>query len=403
MKRNVLFFNWGCYPKKPGGESEAKFSQYRLMKDAYQEKSLGLSDLWEEVEKTRALLAQLIGIPDHLDHIMFTTGTFDGLFIYLTYLTESGRLNREEEILTTNLEFPNLYRQLKSARDFKLRVVDCFTHKSASEITESIINACDESTKLAILSHVTYTGLLLPLEEICRELKRKNPRIIILSDGAQALGQVIVDLSRMLVDAYVADFHKWIQSPTGSGFLYVRDSVQFEEVAARSTCPLQISPRMFDALRSGDPFDSDSISGFNFPETAVAQYRLALFLTRDYQEEIGNSNRRLSLLLRGAIEDIAHRLRERISYHPCGEEGVMTGILSITSYSEYLYNNLKDSVMCRFFPEIRHMVDLPPILRIMTSSLPGYNKTEEVFTLCRYIEKAISKLIDKKSSNQPII
>jgi isopenicillin-N epimerase len=45
-------------------------------------------------------------------------------------------------------------------------------------------------------------------------------------DGAQAVGQIQVDVKAMGCDAYVASPHKWMLAPKGTGFMYLRRDVQ---------------------------------------------------------------------------------------------------------------------------------------------------------------------------------
>jgi isopenicillin-N epimerase len=47
-----------------------------------------------------------------------------------------------------------------------------------------------------------------------------------LIDGAQAVGQMRVDVRALDCDAYVASPHKWLLAPKGTGILYIRRSVQ---------------------------------------------------------------------------------------------------------------------------------------------------------------------------------
>ena len=47
-----------------------------------------------------------------------------------------------------------------------------------------------------------------------------------LIDGAQAVGQLPVNVRELGCDAYVASPHKWLLAPKGTGLLYVRKAVQ---------------------------------------------------------------------------------------------------------------------------------------------------------------------------------
>ena len=45
-----------------------------------------------------------------------------------------------------------------------------------------------------------------------------------LVDGAQAVGQMQVDVKEIGCDAYVGCFHKWMLAPAGTGFLFLREN-----------------------------------------------------------------------------------------------------------------------------------------------------------------------------------
>ena len=45
-------------------------------------------------------------------------------------------------------------------------------------------------------------------------------------DGAQAVGQIRVDVKDLNCDAYAASPHKWLLAPKGTGILYIKRDVQ---------------------------------------------------------------------------------------------------------------------------------------------------------------------------------
>ncbi len=74
----------------------------------------------------------------------------------------------------------------------------------------------------AVFSHVSYKdGRLLPVEEAGQILaEREIPYIV---DGAQALGQVAVDVARIKAWAYAFTGHKWLFGPMGTGGLWASE------------------------------------------------------------------------------------------------------------------------------------------------------------------------------------
>ena len=88
-------------------------------------------------------------------------------------------------------------------------------------------DAMTARTKLVMFSHVTSgLGILLPAKELCALARERGALSIV--DGAQAVGQILVDAKELGCDAYVGSPHKWLLAPKGTGFLYLRREVQDE-------------------------------------------------------------------------------------------------------------------------------------------------------------------------------
>jgi isopenicillin-N epimerase len=105
---------------------------------------------------------------------------------------------------------------------------------SRSETISRIVGAVGPRTRLAIIDHITSpTAVLLPVEDIVRELNAKDVRVLI--DGAHAVGQIPLDLDRMGADWYTSNAHKWLYAPKGAAFLFA------SERAAVTTFPISAS------------------------------------------------------------------------------------------------------------------------------------------------------------------
>jgi isopenicillin-N epimerase len=66
--------------------------------------------------------------------------------------------------------------------------------------------------------------LIFPVEEIIRRAREKGIPTVI--DGAHGPGQVDLNLEALGVDFYAGNCHKWLMSPKGAAFLYVRPEYQ---------------------------------------------------------------------------------------------------------------------------------------------------------------------------------
>lgn len=77
---------------------------------------------------------------------------------------------------------------------------------------------------MVLISHVTYnTAEILPVQKICQAAREIGA--ISLVDGAQAVGQIPVDVKEIDCDFYAFPAHKWLGGPEGVGFLHVRPEI----------------------------------------------------------------------------------------------------------------------------------------------------------------------------------
>jgi len=85
-------------------------------------------------------------------------------------------------------------------------------------------DAITPRTRVFFFSHITtVTGVVLPVKELAALARSKN--ILSAVDGAHVPGMMRLNVHELGCDMYSASPHKWLQSPKGSGFLYVRDEV----------------------------------------------------------------------------------------------------------------------------------------------------------------------------------
>ena len=92
-------------------------------------------------------------------------------------------------------------------------------------IAQLFLDAMTPRTKVVIFSHITSgLGILLPARDICSIARDSGALSIV--DGAQAVGQIPVDVKTLGCDAYVGSPHKWMMAPKGTGFMCLRREVQ---------------------------------------------------------------------------------------------------------------------------------------------------------------------------------
>jgi isopenicillin-N epimerase len=144
-------------------------------------------------------------------------------------LAKSMDLKPGDEVLTTNLEYGacdrtwNYYCEKKGAKYVRQKIN--FPIPSKEEFVRQFFEGLTAKTRLVFMSHITSsTGLRLPVEEICTEAKQRG--LLVCIDGAHAPGQIPLDLGALDPDFYTGACHKWMMTPKGSSFLYVKKSLQ---------------------------------------------------------------------------------------------------------------------------------------------------------------------------------
>jgi len=97
-----------------------------------------------------------------------------------------------------------------------------FPIENEQQILDTILNHTTSKTRLALIDTVTSpTGLLMPFEAITKELQSRG--IDVLLDAAHGPGIVPLDIKESNPTYATGNAHKWLCTPKGSAFLYVRE------------------------------------------------------------------------------------------------------------------------------------------------------------------------------------
>ena len=170
-------------------------------------------------EKVRKKLADYAGI--QTDELILTRNTTESMNIIIQGI----KLEKGDEILRTNLEYPNIIQALDMReRRFgtKIRIVDVPIHpKSQQEIVDMVIGAVNKKTKVILISHMVFlNGQVFPVKEVCAKAREMGLETIV--DGAHSFSHVDMDVSEIGCDYYGSSLHKWLGAPLGNGLLYVK-------------------------------------------------------------------------------------------------------------------------------------------------------------------------------------
>lgn len=189
-----------------------------------------------------------------------------------------------DEIITTDHEHDAVILALSSLmRRFNLSVRVARVN-APSGFVDEVRQLINPHTRVVVMSHVSYqTGWELPVADIAG-LVRQHPACRLLVDGAQALGNIVVDPEQIGADYYVFCGHKWMMAPAGWAGLWVRRSRR-EELATRwPKKPYPVDPHL---LEQG-PLPEYSDYGDDLEYGTRCWPRVAAWsVTWDYFEEEG--------------------------------------------------------------------------------------------------------------------
>lgn len=150
------------------------------------------------------------------EEIALVESTSHGLNIAATSLP----LKEGDNILTTNLEFIQValpWCAVRREKKIEIRVVKTKDHRFEVEDFEKM---CDEHTRLIVISSVEWcNGWRMNLKAIGDFCQKRGIYLVV--DAVQELGIMKMDTKEFHVDILTAGGHKWLNSPFGTGILYI--------------------------------------------------------------------------------------------------------------------------------------------------------------------------------------
>ena len=218
---DVTFLNHGSFGATPKPVMEA-YQNWQIRLENQPVKFLG-REINELLSDARKALGSYLNVD--ADDLVFIPNATHGANI----IARSLQLAPGDEVLSTNHEYGACdyaweFACQKNGSHY-IRQPIPLPIQSEEEIGKQFLKGLTQRTKVIYLSHITSpTALRLPVKQICNYARERG--ILTIVDAAHSPGQIPVDLQDIGADVFFGNCHKWMLSPKGAGFLYVRPEIQ---------------------------------------------------------------------------------------------------------------------------------------------------------------------------------
>lgn len=221
LDESVTFLNFGSFGACPKVVFDDYINwQYQLEREPVQ---FVFTNGKKYIDASRKALADYVNC-SYQDLIFVPNPTHA-----INLVARSIALGRGDEVLSTNLEYGAMdrtwdyYCEKKGARYIQQEIT--LPIRSKEDFLEEFWKGYSSHTKVIFISQITSsTALILPVKEICEEAKKRG--LITIIDGAHVPGHIELDLAELEADVYTGACHKWMMTPKGSSFLYVKPEFQ---------------------------------------------------------------------------------------------------------------------------------------------------------------------------------
>lgn len=230
-----------------------------------------------DINETRAALAQLFHISDPT-RIVFALNATDAINLAL-----QGMLKPGDHVITSRMEHNAVTRPLAYLEDAGMLVTKVPTDPVRGAALDEIRNAIRPETKLVAMSHASnVTGTLNPIEEIGALCREKGVSFMV--DASQSAGAIPIDVVKMNIDLLAFPGHKSLLGPTGTGALYVSETVSPRPIRSGGTgvfSEVRLQPEQLPYYYEAGTQNTVGISGL----CAGVHYILERSVNNIYHEE----------------------------------------------------------------------------------------------------------------------
>ena len=209
----MIYLNYaGLSPTNPEAEQEVEKTLSELKEHLYSE--AGIQWYQTIVQQYRQTVGDLLHTTDP-SSIAFVPNASTANYLLLSSIDwQPG-----DVILSSTHENPSVRNELLALKHRGVETRFLPPTSSPQQFHTSVQHALEEQKiKVIILSHVSHVdGRIFPIAGIAALAKEHNSLCIV--DGAQAVGQISVNVENLDCDAYFFSGYKWCCGPLGTGGL----------------------------------------------------------------------------------------------------------------------------------------------------------------------------------------
>lgn len=186
----------------------------------------------------KPFFAKLIGA--NPEEIALVENTSVGLNIATNVL----RYPQGSKIVTTDLEYPSVvYPWLRKGLGVNVHYVK---NVDGRILLEDVEKAVDDRTVAVAISHVEYANGCRNDLRALSEIAHEHGAYLIV-DAIQSVGTMSIDVKKDDVDFLTTACYKWLLSPSGAGYLYVKKEL-IEKVEPSFVGWASVKPEVFETI-----------------------------------------------------------------------------------------------------------------------------------------------------------
>lgn len=336
-----------------------------------------VNNMKAKAEKVRNTIASFLGASP--EEISFTRCITEGINT-IAYAMD---LQRGDEVIISDQENPAFILPFLNLVHIKgIKVKKLKIENSIEKIIQNLKEIINTKTKLIALSHVTHvSGIQLPVTEICNIAHSMG--ILVAVDGAQACGQVDVNVKLLGCDFYLMTCHKWLCGPEGVGAMYIDEKTlgkirpPFTGVGAQESFDFENDIIVFH----------DNAKKFEFGGRHLPLYH-AMGKAIEFNAQIGINN--IVKRSRELAENLRYRLKGLKGLNIISPEnkelstGIFTFFIENADHELIVRRAAEKNIIIQW-----RTIDLIKKTKGIRVSLAWFITDEEIETLTDFIEKTI--------------